>query len=83
MLGECTVYIVQYTVHIIRWVHCVYCTVHSVHCTVYIVRWVYTRCCGQSAKILKEHLQSVKVSFSNDKVCQSVFTNSALWAELI
>ena len=24
-------------------------------------RWVYTRCCGQSAKILKEHLQSVKV----------------------
>merc|ERR550534_464796 len=26
----------------------------------YICRWVYTRCCGQSAKILKEHLQSVK-----------------------
>ena len=26
-------------------------------------RWVYTRCCGQSAKILKEHLQSVKVDF--------------------
>ena len=29
----------------------------------YPLRWVYTRCCGQSAKILKEHLQSVKVGF--------------------
>ena len=32
----------------------------------YLHRWVYTRCCGQSAKILKEHLQSVKVGFYLD-----------------